>query len=270
MDRRELVNVSLASVGAAAMWPVLKFVQHALTADALNQFHGFVETRPWRFDAAVEFLESLGDQRCQALRAVITNGNTSACCLAICMVRRLGPSALPLLPELIRIIQEDGHPDSDRAVIALGKIGPSAASAVSVLEDRLNNTDLLIRLDVANSLVEIQPHRMNEWASIFHAGLNDFSTAFRACLIVSEFGGAGVRFVPQLESLVGATSEGVRPDIHCEAARAILRITGDPELNAVQRALRTEQQLLSSPDDRVRRFVASRPIGGTAVQRIAD
>ena len=266
MDRREFVNKSLYATASVAALPVLTLKYSSI--DAVKRFHSFAETKPWKFEAATKFIESLGDQCCEVLRAVIADGDSAACCLAVCIVRQMGASALPLLPELVRLAEDEDHADSDRAVITLGKLGPAADLAVPVLEDRLNHSDLRIRLDAANSLIEIQPHRLDEWATVLHVALDDLRTAYRACSMVGDSRNAGSRFVPQLESLVAATSLDVRPDIHCEAARAIFRITGDTELKAVQRALRTEQHLLASPDDRVRNLMAYRPICGPALQRL--
>lgn len=256
MDRRNFVSTSLLAAAAFSS-PSLLGKRYS-TANELRRFKGFTSTRPWNFDAASKHLASLGHHQFPVLRAALCSEDEATCCLAACIAKAMNQDALPLLPELVALVQDDQSPSWFRAVIAIGSIGETAQVAAPVLERRLGHSNALMQLDVVNSLVRIQPSRLDGLSDFFHAALDHFELAFPACWMVGELGNQGRRFLPQLEALVLDHATDVRPDIRCEAARAIYKITDNSDLPSVQLGVQTEMQLLTSPDRRIRRIALSR------------
>lgn len=224
MARRTFVSSSLLMTGTIVAWP-MSLVRQQATAKELSKLKNFTTTKPWNFDAAEIHLTSLGEDRFTVLRAALCSGDDATCCVASVLVKRMEQEALPLLPELIDLAQDDQSPNWFRAVIAIGKFGESAQVAAPALDDRLAASSGLYQLDVVKSLIQIQPSRLDELSEFLHSALDQCELAFPACLIVGELEERGRRFLPQLESLVLDDTTEARPDIRCEAARAICKIT---------------------------------------------
>ena len=257
MHRREFLNKSLLAAGTAVACPML-LANPAPNDNELNRLTSFVSTKPWNFDAASKYLVSLGHHQIPVLRAAMRCGDSATCCLALCMAKGLKPNALSLLPELVALAQDDQSENWFRAVIAIGKIGPSAQVAAPVLEQLLESPDPLMQLDVVTSLIQIQPSRLDGLSHFVHRALDQLEVVLPACRMVGELEERGRRFVPQLESIVFDNATEVRPDICCEAARAIYKITHNSNSLAVQLGVHAEIQLLTSPDHRIRRIALSR------------
>jgi len=256
MDRREFVSTSLIAAGTAVTAPTSLVAQHS-TDTELGEFNGFTK-KPWDFDGASDYLDSIGDHRFSVLRAALCSTDDATCCLAACMAKRMNQDALPLLAELVALVDDIGSPNWFRAVIVIGQIGTAAEAAGPSLERRLGHPNLQMQLDVVNALSQIQPSRLSELSPFYHVALEQCELAFRACWMVGNLGTGGQRFVPQLESLVFNPPAGIRPDIRCEAARAIYKITRDAALPAVRHGSRVEIQLLNSTDPAIRNIAELR------------
>ena len=227
MNRREFVGTALFAAGTTVAWPVWSLISRQSTTNELRKFKAFTSTKPWAFAAAQTYLDSLGHKRLSVLRAALCCGDDATCCLAACLAKRMNQDALPLLPKLIELAQDDQSPNWFRAVIVIGKIGESAQVAAPALECRLGHSNGLIQLDVVNSLIHIQPSRLGELSDFLHSALDQCELVFPACRIVGELEERGRRFLPQLEVLVLDHATDVRPDIRCEAARAIYKISNN-------------------------------------------
>jgi hypothetical protein len=255
MDRRNFVNTSLLVAGTVLTSP------SSLVGDSNNELDKFRQfsSKPWDLEGAKKYLESLGSQQISVLRKAIRGDDSASCSLAMCLVMRMD-DALALLPELIVLAGDDQHPDWHRAVTAIGNIGLPARTtgATAALESQLDHPNPLNQLDVVNSLVQIDPSRLDEFELFLRTALDpSFGVVFQGCWVVGEFVEQGCRFVPQLEEIVFDPVNC--PDaIRCEAARAIYKITDDSNLPAVQLGVQIENRLLNSLDHRIRSITSSR------------
>jgi hypothetical protein len=253
MDRREFVRTSSLVAGTAMVCPISLGRQQTITEELIT-FRGFMLSKPWDFDAAADYLDSLGAPRFPVLRAAMRGDDLATCCFALCMAKRMRQGALPLLPDLVALTHADRTQNWFRAVIAIGKIGKPAQAAAPQLERWLQHDDPWMRLEVANSLLHIQPARFDELSEVFHVALDHNELSIRACGMVGESGERGHRFLPQLESLV---YDGI-PEIRWEASRAIFKITNNDTLASVQFGVQDELHRLHSPDPLIRSMAAFR------------
>lgn len=253
MDRREFVRTSVLVAGTAMVCPISLGRQLSNTEELIT-FRGFMLSKPWDFDAAVDYLASLGDQRISLLRTAICGDDSATCCFALCMAKRMCHGALPLLPDLVALTQADRTQNWFRAVIAIGKIGEPAQAAAPHLERWLQHDDPWMELEVANSLLHIQPDQFDELSELFHVALDHNELSIRACGMVGELGERGHDFLPQLESLV---FDGI-PEVRWEASRAIFKITNNDALESVQFGVQDERHRLHSPDPLIRSMAAFR------------
>jgi hypothetical protein len=111
-----------------------------------------------------------------------------------------------------------------------------------------------MQLEVANSLLHIQPDRFDELSKFFHVALDHNELSIRACGMAGELGERGHDFLSQLESLV---FDGI-PEVRWEASRAIFKITNNDALASVQFGVQDELHRLHSPDPLIRSMAAFR------------
>jgi len=157
------------------------------------------------------------------------------------------------LPAFVATLEDCDRLVRIAAVEQVVRFGPKAKSALPALEKWLTDEDERFRLSAAAAIVKIDPERIDGMLPVLVAGLDSMNPLWRgmAAESLGDLGKAAAAAVPKLEKTLQDECAGLR----CDAALAMLKITGDPA-----QAAATGVELLGA-DDWLDRYVGAEHLG---------
>jgi HEAT repeat protein len=150
---------------------------------------------------------------------------------AIVALGKIGPAAKSAVPVLCAVFVKEGEKNAHAIVFALGNIGPDAAAAESILLQAMDSNDKSLAVIAARSFIEIQPPSSRSQAasravSVLASCLSDPlpETRKAAAESLAALGPLAREATPALEKASKDSVTGVRE----AAAKALSAIQSTP------------------------------------------